>query len=169
MTSLFDDDFGLPGYPAAFSPGRVHRYTCWRVWGDPSRYAQFLCLNPSVADETNDDPTVRRCIRYARDWGYGAFCMTNLFGYRATDPRDMKAAADPVGPDNTEWIMRISSDAGIVVAAWGAHGSFRGRAADIRDWFAMAGRPLHYLGLTAAGEPRHPLYLRAELRPILWA
>jgi len=80
---------------AAFSPCRTFRYSLWHQWGDDSLgYAMFIGLNPSTADETLDDPTVRRCINFARDWGYGALCMTNLFAFRSTDPSVMKAHPD---------------------------------------------------------------------------
>ena len=78
---------------ATFSECRKYRYTLWRRWDGlfASGYAMFIGLNPSTADETNDDPTIRRCIGYARDWGYGGLCMTNLFAFRATLPKNMKA------------------------------------------------------------------------------
>lgn len=165
MSSLFLDDVAVPGYPAAFSADRAYRYTCWRVWGDAANYCQFLCLNPSTADETNDDPTVRRCISFSKFWGYGAFCMTNIFAFRATDPRVMKSAADPIGPDNDDWILRIASGAAFVVAGWGAHGGHHGRADDVRQRLAAAGVRLHHLGLTNGGQPKHPLYIAGATAP----
>jgi hypothetical protein len=79
----------------------------------------FVGLNPSTADETSDDPTIRRCIAFAKSWGYSALCMTNLFAYRATDPKIMKKAQYPVGPDNDDYLKMLSAGAGVVIAAWG--------------------------------------------------
>lgn len=150
---------------AIFSPDRRYRYTLWREWIGGEGYAQFICLNPSTADEVQDDPTVRRCINYAKRWGFGAFCMTNLFAYRATDPDVMKAQADPVGPENDESIARVAREAKLIVAAWGAHGAWRNRAAEV----AAAIPGLHYLRMTAGGHPGHPLYLPAKLDPVPYA
>lgn len=149
-----------------FSPCRQYRYELWRKWGSlSSTYAMFVGLNPSTADETTDDPTIRRCIAYAKAWGYGGLCMTNLFAFRATDPKVMMAADDPVGPDNDEHLHSAASSAGVVVAAWGVHGTFGGRHRTVRDRL----QNLHYLRLTKDGHPGHPLYLPANLRPVRWA
>lgn len=148
---------------AVLSPCRTYRYALWRRWG-PGNYAMFIGLNPSTADETRDDPTIRRCVSFARSWGFDALCMTNLFAYRATKPRDMLEAADPVGPENDFALAAMSITAGVVVAAWGAHGVFAGRAAVVRRQVAN----LHYLRLTKDGHPGHPLYLPANLKPQAW-
>jgi len=151
---------------AAFSQCRKYRYTLWRLWGGlfSSGYAMFVGLNPSTADETNDDPTVRRCIRYARDWGYAGLCMTNIFAYRATLPDDMKEVIDPVGPDNNRALIDVSRHAKIVIAAWGVHGSHLGRDEEIRKMIPE----LYYLKLTKEGFPGHPLYLSKTLKPTSW-
>lgn len=145
---------------ATFSPCRRYRYTLWRRWGD-GPYANFVGLNPSTADETQDDPTIRRCIRFAREWGYGALCMTNLFAFRATDPKVMLAEPAPIGPQNDDWLRASGIDAGIVIAAWGAHGGHHNRDEAVLGMFAN----MHHLGLTKDGKPRHPLYLRADSTP----
>lgn len=146
---------------ARFSPCRRYRYELWRVWDPEKPYAMFIGLNPSTADETEDDPTIRRCIRFARDWGYGALCMANLFALRATDPKVMLADPEPEGPDNDDTLRRLAGHACIVVAAWGAHGGHRKR-----DQWALVEIPnLYHLGMTQGGQPRHPLYLRADTRP----
>lgn len=149
---------------AIFSSCRTFRYALMRWWDDRLGSAVFIGLNPSTADETTDDPTIRRCVRFARDWGYGGVVMANLFAFRATKPADMKRAADPVGPQNDRWLKTITAPAGITVAAWGNHGTFRARDMAVRD----LGMPLHYLRLTKAGQPEHPLYLPASLEPKLW-
>jgi hypothetical protein len=112
---------------------------------------------PSTADETADDPTIRRCIGFAKRWGYGGLVMLNLFAFRATDPRDMRAAADPIGPDN-DWHL-THSPAALIVAAWGAGGTFMDRDRAVR---AILGDRLMALGHTNHGQPRHPLYVRGD-------
>jgi hypothetical protein len=124
----------------------------------------FIGLNPSTADETKDDPTIRRCVAFAKAWGYGGLFMTNLFAFRATDPADMKRAADPYGWDNDHTLTSLARRAGIVVAAWGAHGAYQGRDRSVR----LLVPNLHYLRLTKAGHPGHPLYLPANLTPTPW-
>jgi hypothetical protein len=154
---------------ALFSPCRQYRYTLWREWNRTSRsdqrYAMFIGLNPSTADEVRDDPTVRRCIGFAKSWGFDALCMTNLFAYRSTDPNGMLSQADPVGPFNDEHLVAIAGGAQIVIAAWGLLGKHMGRDLRVKSILPA----LHYLKLTKAGHPGHPLYLRGDLRPLPWA
>ena len=147
---------------ASFSPCRRYRYDLWRRWDDSKPYAMFIGLNPSTADETRDDPTIRRCIAFAKTWGYGALCMTNLFAFRATDPRDMKAEEFPIGGHENDLALRSRADgAGIVIAAWGVHGVHQERAAAVMKMIPK----LHCLGLSKEGHPRHPLYLKSDCRP----
>lgn len=149
---------------AEFSKCRKYRYTLWRRWG-PGKYCAFICLNPSTADETNDDPTVRRCINYAKDWGYDAFVMLNLFAWRATDPKDMKAQPDPIGDSNDWHILKTAKQAGIVVAAWGSHGTHLRRDEEVMSLMLSNHIQLHGLAFTQDGNPRHPLYLKKTLKP----
>jgi len=146
-----------------FSECRKYRYTLWRAWDmlNPA-YAMFIGLNPSTADETHDDPTVRRCIGYAKSWGYGALCMTNLFAFRATDPQDMKAAYSPVGLFNDVYLKQCAEDAGVVVAAWGTHGIHQNRGTIVMKMLPG----LLCLGVTKNGYPKHPLYLPLGLQPL---
>ena len=111
---------------AELSPCRTYRYTLTRRWGAGS-YAMFIGLNPSTADETQDDPTIRRCIAFAKAWGHDALVMTNLFAFRATDPADMKRDPEPVGTYNDWMLLTNAHLAGVVVAAWGTNGTFMGR------------------------------------------
>jgi len=146
------------------SPCRTYRYVLWREWDliNPA-YAMFIGLNPSTADEVEDDPTIRRCVDYAKRWGYGALCMTNLFAYRETDRELMKRHPSPVGKDNDRWLVETAKDASVVVAAWGTHGvHLRRDQAVIR----LLGRKLNCLGMTKDGHPGHPLYLKKTLTPI---
>lgn len=166
----------LPNRETILSPCRKYRYTLWREWDDQfwglredqqaKQYLMVIGLNPSTADETLDDPTIRRCIRFAKDWGYGALCMTNLFAYRATQPDDMKKAVDPAGPDCGKWLCEIAEGAGMILAAWGKHGSFTGRDKNVLSAMKAIGKPLHCLGKNGDGSPKHPLYIAANTRPI---
>lgn len=159
--------------PANFSPCRTWRYTLHRSWADKPLFGpispgivMFIGLNPSTADEYNDDPTVRRCIGYARAWGYNRMIMTNIFAFRATYPSDMKAAADPVGPENDKWLLACAKEAALVVAAWGNDGAFRGRSRQVLEMMAREGVQLMCLQMTQAGEPGHPLFLPGKLQPM---
>jgi hypothetical protein len=148
---------------AVFSPCRRYRYALWRRWGE-GPYVMFVGLNPSTADETEDDPTIRRCIRFARDWGYSALVMTNLFAWRSTDPRGLLATDAPVGPENDATLRRLAADAGGVVAAWGVHGVIDDRAKRVVSTGMLGSFTV--LGLTKDGHPRHPLYMPARCRPL---
>ena len=145
-----------------FSTCRTYRYTLWREWAGGNGYAMFVGLNPSTADETRDDPTIRRCIGFAKAWGYAGLCMTNLFAFRSPNPKNMKVVPDPVGPENDAHLAALSELAGVIVAAWGTNGTHRGR--DIAVRHLLPG--LHCLSMTKSGHPGHPLYLPKTLVPI---
>lgn len=129
------------------------------------RYVNFICLNPSTADESTDDPTVRKCAKFAWGWGYNAVCITNLCAYRATDFSKAKKALDPVGYGNDRHILNIARDASLIVCAWSRHGSYLCRSTRVRR--LLDGFDLYYLRLTAE-EPWHPLYLPDDTTPTLW-
>lgn len=155
---------------ATFSDCRRYRYKLWRIW-DPSRPpCLFLMLNPSTADETENDPTVERCERRARQMGFGGLIVCNLFACRATDPQVMKQARDPVGPDNDRAILDAVAEAGMVVCGWGEHGQHRDRSVEVVKMLAAsaAREKLHYLRLNRSGEPQHPLYLSYNQQPVKW-
>ncbi len=150
---------------ANFSRCCRFRYTLWRRW-DPARpLVMIIGLNPSTADARQTDPTIRRCIGFARDWGYGGVVVTNLFAFRATYPADLKASIDPVGPRNDAWIRRMARQVSLIVAAWGNDGAWAGRSVHVQRM--LRGR-LHCLRINAGGEPAHPLYLPAGLAPQPW-
>lgn len=160
-----------------FSKDRLYRYTLWREWDcdlltgcaddlpNSNRFVQFIGLNPSTADETQDDPTIRRCIRFAKDWGYGALCMTNLFAYRATDPEVMKAQEDPTGMENNTRLLEVGQHAGLIIAAWGKHGAHNDCQTWVTRMFFDCKLKLHCLGKNKDGTPKHPLYLKATALP----
>lgn len=147
-------------FGAEFSPCTTYRYLLWREWS-AKPYVAFIGLNPSTADETNDDPTIRRCIRFAHDWGFGGIRMLNIFAFRATDSAKMKAVIDPIGLGNDAAIVKCVGSAGLVVAAWGSHGAHRSRGWEVRRKL-LADFSMKCFGLTSNGNPRHPLYVRAD-------
>ena len=149
------------------SPCRQYRYCLWREWDKMNQsYAMFVGLNPSTADEVADDPTIRRCVDYAKRWGYGALCMVNLFAYRAPKPKVMKNHTAPVGPENDCRLTELAEGAGIVIAAWGINGSHMQRDQVVKH--LLAGK-LSCLGRTKGGHPKHPLYVKADVKPSLFA
>ena len=153
---------------AVYSDDMAHRYLLTRVWG-PGRRALFVMLNPSTATEVQNDPSVERCERRARALGFGAFRVCNIFAFRETDPAKMRAAVDPVGgPANDVAIAESCLWADTIVCAWGAHGAFLGRGPEVERLMRETGRPLHHLGLTRDGHPRHPLYIGYGTRPVPW-
>lgn len=147
---------------AIFSPCRAYRYLLTREWGE-GPVAVFVGLNPSTADENVDDPTIRREIRFAREWGFDGLWKLNLFGFRATDPAEMKRQRAPVGSENDFHLCGVCTDprAGVVVAAWGTHGNHQSRAWIVRRKL-LPGVAWMCLGKTKGGAPRHPLYVRAD-------
>ena len=145
-----------------FSPFREYRYTLYREWAPGDKVVQFIGLNPSTADEVKNDPTVTRCINYAKQWGYTGMYMTNIFAFRATDPAVMKAHPEPVGEENDHYLSMIARESEIVVAAWGTHGAYRNRGQQVKQLI----QDLHCLRITKDGHPSHPLYLPKNLVPI---
>jgi hypothetical protein len=148
---------------ATFSPCRTWRYSLSRdACGDAAGGSVvFVGLNPSTADERRDDPTIRRCIGFARRWGFGQLDVVNLYAFCSTDPRVLRVAADAVGLENDRVLRQVLFRADLVVCAWGNAADPR-RAAEVLDWI---GAP-HCLGRTKHGSPRHPLYVRAATDPI---
>lgn len=102
---------------AVLSPDREYRYRLSRTWDSEKPTLGFIMLNPSTDDESEDDPTIRRCLGYAKDWGYGSILVGNLFGLRATDPSQLREHGNPVGPENDEHLQLICTEAEMVVAA----------------------------------------------------
>lgn len=166
----------------------VYRYLLWREWrgthkvsnwrwnghdgagkiiGEP-KACLFIMLNPSTADADHDDPTVRRCISFAKAWKYERLEIVNLFAYRTKDPKELFALNhndDPVGVRNQNYIEDLAYRAGIVIAAWGVHGQYMDQAETVRGW--LGSRKLHALKLTKEGFPQHPLYVKGDVTPIL--
>lgn len=129
----------------------------------------FVMLNPSTADERRNDPTIARCQKRAALLGFGGLDVVNLFAFRATDPADLRNAAEPIGPENDAAITDACHSADLVLAAWGVHGRHQDRDVHVLSLFASLGIPIHVLGLTRHGLPRHPLYVSYAQRPQPWS
>lgn len=165
--------FGLDMTKTAYlSPCQAFRYHLGRKWYDTERTAAgsvlFVMLNPSTADDKLDDPTIRRCVWFARDWGYSSLDVVNLFALRATFPRQLYKHAGPSGGEENDKVISLCAEAAsLIVAGWGVHGSHRGRDKEVLK-LLRAARPVHCLGVTKDGHPRHPLYIPNETRPQLY-
>lgn len=144
-----------------------YRYRLDRVWEETKGRVNFVMLNPSTADATTDDPTIRRCVAFARDWGYGGIVVTNLFIYRATSPEVLKTVGGHPAADSI--IKTCAEQSDLVVAAWGNHGTLYNRGERVRAFLASHGIELNHLGLTKIGQPKHPLYLPKTSQPVLWS
>ncbi len=164
-----DHQKGDAASTAVYSPCQRYRYLLTRTWNPAGPRALFVMLNPSTATEVQNDPTVERCERRARALGYGAFRVTNIFAFRATDPKVMRAEADPVGPANDQAILDSALWADRIICAWGSHGAHLNRGADVMALLRATGRPLWHLGLTQGGQPKHPLYIGYDRQPEPWA
>lgn len=153
---------------AHFSSCKKYRWSLWRKWDSELPPCVFIGLNPSTADETADDPTIRRCIGFAKSWGLGGLVMLNAFAFRATDPRVMMKADDPIGVSNNLMIAvttyAASQQRGRIIAAWGSHCTDERQ----KEVCQQVNGELYCLGRTKAGKPKHPLYLKADTQPELF-
>lgn len=146
---------------ATFSPCGVYRYTLERRWG-PEDPVVFVMLNPSTADASQDDPTVRRCIAYAKSWGYGGLTVLNIFALRSTDPNALYSHPDPTGPWN-DAAIKDAAKGRDVCCAWGEHGKYLNRGSAVLTLLRGIAKRLGYLKLNSGGEPAHPLYQKGDL------
>ncbi|MEO0358142.1 MAG: DUF1643 domain-containing protein [Pseudomonadota bacterium] len=153
---------------AIYSDCERYRYSLTRVWDASGRKVLFVMLNPSTATEVQNDPTVERCERRARTLGFGAFQVTNIFAWRDTDPKKMRAAVEPIGPANDQAIRDGAGWADQVIAAWGTHGAHLDRGTAVAALLKETGQPIYHLGLSKAGHPKHPLYLPYAQQPEVW-
>lgn len=145
------------------------RYALRRVWDASRGSVLFVMMNPSTADPYVDDPTVAKCQRYARAWGYGTMWVGNTFAYRATDQRELLRVADPVGPENNTWLLKMAQQSEMIVLAYGKpHKNLCQRGQEVVSLLRRAGHALHALKLCNDGTPSHPLYLKGTLRPSLF-
>lgn len=154
---------------AKLSPAGHYRYTLGRRWSWHAPLVCWIMLNPSVADASTDDATIRRCIGFSKLWNCGGLIVVNLFALRSTDPKELYRADDPVGRDNDQCILEAAGRCQVRVAAWGAHGALHDRGKRVRAWLqAVDPRPLQHLGLTKEGQPRHPLRLAKTTSLLVW-
>lgn len=150
---------------ARFDETGLYRYALTRRWSEGPRVC-FVLLNPSTADAQVNDPTVRRCIGYAMDWGAGSLDVVNIFALRSTDPKGLRMVDDPVGPRNDRAILTAARRSDTIVAAWGNHGLLGGRGDFVRTMLHARGIDLQMLEISGAGQPKHPLYLSGRARPV---
>ena len=147
---------------ATISKCGQYRYELRRMWDTAKPVVLFIGLNPSTADAITDDNTSRVCINYAQRWGYGGLLVGNLFAHRSTDPAVLLTCVDPVGPENDTWLAQLQEEASLVVCAWGGNGAYQGRGNAV---LAQLRNP-HCLTTLKNGQPGHPLYKSADLRPV---
>lgn len=150
---------------AEFSPNRRYRYRLHRFWGD-EKPCVFVMLNPSTADEVENDPTVERCQRRAQSMGFGGLIVVNIFALRSTDPRALyEPTIDPVGAENDAAIRRAVQEGGMVVCAWGKHGHLKLRGREVLNLILSEGATPFALKVNSDGTPAHPLYIGYKVLP----
>ena len=142
---------------------KTYRYQLWRIWDDNKDKVAIVGLNPSIADENIDDPTITRCINFVKNWGYGGFYMVNLFAFRSTDPRNLSQEQDPIGPDNDKHLKSIFNSVDKVICAWGNGGTLNNRSQQVLKLI----REPYCLKKNSIGEPAHPLRLQKDIKPTL--
>lgn len=162
--ALFPNE--LVQHGAKFSPCGLYRYTLTRRVNEARHtWCVFVMLNPSTADASVDDPTIRACVEFAKRWECGWLEVVNLFAWRSTDPKGLKTCADPIGPLNDGHLFEAAANGDIVVCAWGAHAGARGVEVGERLRREVG---VHHLGLNADGSPKHPLYIKRATPLTFW-
>lgn len=157
---------------AALSEDRKHRYILKRIWDQALPRLVVIGLNPSTADETQDDPTIRKCIKFARREGLGGLLMLNLFSWRATDPKELKKFTyhDLRTPENNTRLRQIceeeSQRGSVILGAWGNDGKLFGQGSYMK--ILLSHIPLKCLDHNASGHPKHPLYVRDDQQFQQW-
>jgi len=146
---------------AIIDPTGCYRYLLWREWEPNACRITFIMLNPSRADATVDDPTIRRCLGFAQYWGYGSLAVVNLFAYRTFNPTVLKEVSDPIGPENDQYLQETIQQGHLTVIAWGNRGNLNHRSQEVMKWLTELDS-LYCLGVTHRGFPRHPLYLKKD-------
>jgi hypothetical protein len=159
---------------ARISECGMYRYGLGRQWTPPeeSKHAiLWVMLNPSTADAEKDDPTIRQCIHYSQVWGFHAMLVANLFAYRATDPKDLLKAQmrgfDIIGPECNKGLLEMSSVCAYTCFAWGTHALAKTRGFEVAKLLGPTPSLKVCLGVTKNGSPKHPLYLKGDLKPVL--
>jgi hypothetical protein len=150
---------------AVISECKKYRYTLSRTWEENKPGVVFLMLNPSTADAALDDPTIRRCIGFAKSWGFGSLTVLNLFAYRATNPKELLLQADPVGPLNGSFLHSAFQTSSPIICAWGNSSIVDRLLKQVKNYFPLYAAKLErlaYLDLSVNGTPKHPLYLPGD-------
>lgn len=159
------DQVRLVESDADLSDDELHRFKLWRTWDQKKKTVLFVMLNPSTANATEDDPTIRKCIRFAQAWGYGGIQVGNLFSIRTANPAVLHRAAVTKRlerPRNDRALEEMAKEADLILAAWGNHGArYPERIQEVLQLL----RPLHALRVTKLGQPSHPLYLPNSYTP----
>jgi len=164
-TSLFENEISGS---ATISPCGIYRYDLVRSWvtfNPALGRVTFLMLNPSKADATKPDPTMTRCLDFAKTWKFDSLSIINLFAFRSTKPEELRRAVNPVGPENDDFIRRHASLADLLVCAWGANPFAKNRINRVMEILSSVGVKPHCLQLTKEGHPSHPLFLLKTLKP----
>lgn len=152
---------------AIFSPDKKYRYLLWRIWNNNLPKCGFIMLNPSKADAYILDPTVSRCIGFAKQWGYGSLFVCNIFALRSTDPQELYKVDDPVGPDNDSTLLDLMKKTDFVITAWGNHGTYMDRGNTVLlTILPEYSEKMAYLGVSNHWQPLHPLYLSKDVLPV---
>ena len=174
LMSLFEDTLGSTTslylrqstvdcveYGAIFDVNGRYRYSLWRSWSTHYPRIVFILLNPSSADEQRNDPTIRRCMGFARAWNFGSMEVVNLFAYRATDYRELFKVSDPIGEENNHFLLQAVERCSTVVLGWGTRGTLLGRDRQVISLLAHR-NDVYCLGIMKDGKPRHPLYIKCD-------
>jgi hypothetical protein len=148
---------------AVFDVSGLYRYSLWRAWCADHLRVVFIMLNPSTADEQRNDPTIRRCIEFARTWQFGSVDVVNLFAYRATDFKELLKVDDPVGEENDLFIEKAIEGCSKIVVGWGTKGALFDRDRQVLQ-LLVGMQNVYCLDMTKDGYPRHPLYVRGDTR-----
>lgn len=154
--------FGGVEHSAALSHCGTYRYELRRVWNPDEALCGWVMLNPSTADADIDDPTIRRCVGFAKGWGLGGIVVVNLFALRATDPCELSRHTDPCGPENENYWRAVADESALTVCAWGAHRMAASVAPRLLVALRVGRTEVRCLGTTKSGAPRHPLYVRGD-------
>lgn len=149
---------------AIFSPCRQYRYALIRSWNPKLGLVLFIGLNPSDANEYENDPTIRRCISFVRQWGFGGLIMVNLFAKVSSKPQVLYTTDDPIGHENNYYLQEMGKRAKLCIACWGNLGNYLSRDQEVVKLFPE----LYVLGVNSNGQPKHPLYIKKSQDYFLW-
>lgn len=154
---------------AIFDKSQKYRYLLKRQWkADTKNFVNFILLNPSTADEKNDDPTINACIQFAKNSNYDGLWITNLFAFRATKPHNLKLCSSPIGKQNNQYLKNYAKKSKMVIIAWGNHGNFLDRNKEVIKILSKT-KTLYCLDITNKGNPKHPLYIKRTTKPLIFS